>query len=187
MGAGNTETDTGNAEVDTGNAEADTGNAEVDTGIAETGTGNAEADTGNAETDPKDAAATEGEALRRTKDAGGLAASFSIHSYGSLWLYAYGYTSALPPDHLEMERVSAAGVAGIAAVNGSVYTAGPHYTTIYPSTGTVVDYGYEYVRATHTYIIEARSDGYGFLLPEDLIAGTAEEIWQGVLAAVLAL
>lgn len=125
--------------------------------------------------------------LELSSSEGGLKASFSLHSYGGLWLFAYGWTSELPPDSDDLFRVGNAGAAAIEAVDGKVYNVGPHYTTIYPSTGTVVDYGYEVVGLPYTFIIEARDTGYGFMAPESMIAVTAEEIWQGVKTAVLAI
>jgi len=117
-----------------------------------------------------------------------IKASFSIHSYGQLWLFAYGYTGELPPDYDAMMMVAQVGVDAIFAVNGSTYTPGPHFATIYPSTGTIVDWGYEVLGLPYTYIIEARDFGdYGFLLPEELIAVTASEIWAGIQAAIRAI
>ncbi|XP_047736396.1 inactive metallocarboxypeptidase ECM14 [Hyalella azteca] len=115
------------------------------------------------------------------------AALFSIHSYSQLWMYPYGYTSDLPPDAAELDRVSAIGVEALTAVHGTPYQYGPVSTTIYPAASTTIDYSYA-AGINYSFTLELRDTGtFGFLLPAIEIVPTAEETWAGLIAGILAI
>ncbi|KAK4287488.1 hypothetical protein Pmani_039442 [Petrolisthes manimaculis] len=116
-----------------------------------------------------------------------LTAYFTIHSYGQMWMYAYGWTSEDTPHEQELFRVSEIGVTALRSVHDTVYTFGSIYDTIYPASGVSIDWSYSRGVA-HTYTLELRDEGEsGFLLPPDQIIPTAEETWTGLIAAIMAI
>ncbi|CAL4088628.1 unnamed protein product, partial [Meganyctiphanes norvegica] len=116
-----------------------------------------------------------------------LTAFFTIHSYSQLWMYAYGYSADVVPEHDDLDRVSKVGVDALTAVHGTDYEYGSIYSAIYPASGTSVDWGYS-IGVAHTYTLELRDKGSsGFLLPATEIIPCAEETWAGLVAAMLAI
>ncbi|KAK3849632.1 hypothetical protein Pcinc_043621 [Petrolisthes cinctipes] len=114
-----------------------------------------------------------------------LTAYFTIHSYGQMWMYAYGWGAEDTPHEQELFRVSETGVTALRSVHDTVYTYGSIYETIYPASGTSIDWSYSR-GVVHTYTLELRDEGQnGFLLPADQIIATAEETWTGLIAAIM--
>jgi len=116
-------------------------------------------------------------------------ALFSVHSYSQLWMYAYGWTSELPPDHEDLDAFTKIGVDVIAATHGKEFEYGPVSTTIYPAASITVDFAYT-AGIVQSHTLELRPGPYaanGFLLPEEEIIPAAEEAWAGMVAAVLSL
>lgn len=86
-----------------------------------------------------------------------------FHSYGnyflsrmssispSSWLFtnltilglAYGWTSAVPSTNAQIQSVAKGFAAAVKAVHGISTTTGPSGPTLYPTTGTTVDYAFE--------------------------------------------
>ncbi|KAF2365515.1 Carboxypeptidase activation peptide [Trinorchestia longiramus] len=114
-------------------------------------------------------------------------ALFSIHSYSQLWMYPFGYTSDVPPEADELDRVTAIGVEALTAVYGTRYDYGPVATTIYPAASNTIDYSYA-AGISYSFTLELRDTGlFGFQLPAFEIEPTAEETWAGLIAAILAI
>ena len=57
-------------------------------------------------------------------------AYFAIHSYSQLWMYPYGYKTALPTNAAKLKEISQAGIAAIKATGGLTFTEGPIATAI---------------------------------------------------------
>jgi len=111
-----------------------------------------------------------------------IRANIDFHSYGQLVLTPWGYTPSLPPDSVLFDEINSTLVSAIQSVNGRVYTAGPSYTTIYPTTGSIKDWVYGGAGRL-SWTIELRDTGqFGFVLPADQIIPTAQENFPAALA-----
>lgn len=112
-----------------------------------------------------------------------IVAYMDYHSYSQLILWPYGYTSDLPPepDRTVFETLAVDMQSMILGVHGRHYTQGPIYSTIYPATGTAVDWVYGDQGRT-AYTIELRPNGSpGFLLPPEEIIPACEENLPAIL------
>jgi carboxypeptidase A4 len=104
-----------------------------------------------------------------------------FHSYSQLVMSPWGYTGTLPPDAAFFQSMDEQMAAAILGVHGKVYEPGPIYTTIYPASGTSVDWFYG-ARGIKSFTIEERDTGqFGFLLPADQITPTAEENFAAIM------
>jgi carboxypeptidase A4 len=104
-----------------------------------------------------------------------IVASQSYHSYGQLFMSPWGYTNTLPPDNDTFMEVDQACHDAILAVHGMQYDFGPIYSTIYPASGTDVDWYYG-SEGIFSFTTELRDTGsYGFVLPPAQIIPTSEE------------
>ncbi|KAM6137052.1 carboxypeptidase A1-like [Pterocles gutturalis] len=108
---------------------------------------------------------------------GNIKAFISIHSYSQLLLYPYGYTSTPVPDQAELHELSGRAVAALSSLYGTKFQYGSIYKTIYPASGSTVDWTYNQ-GIKYSFTFELRDTGrYGFLLPAKQIIPTAEETW----------
>jgi len=124
--------------------------------------------------------------LRLVQDSN-LQVMFSIHSYAQLWMYPFGWTTNLPDNVDQLDSLAATGVSALTAVHGTKYDYGPIAVTIYPASGSTVDYGYDN-GVLLGFALELRDTGrYGFNLPADQITPTGEETWAGIIASLLAV
>ncbi|XP_066976654.1 carboxypeptidase B-like [Macrobrachium rosenbergii] len=112
-------------------------------------------------------------------------AYFNLHSYSQLWMHVFGSTFELAPENEILESVSKTGCDAIKATHGETFDYGPIATTIYPSNGGTVDWGYK-VGIVHSYGLELR-DRSSFVLPKSEIIPAAEETWAGLRAAIMTL
>lgn len=107
-----------------------------------------------------------------------VAGFIDYHSYSQLIMWPWGYQSALCPDDALHRFIGDRMQAAIFNHSGMVYEDGPINTTIYPASGTTVDWFYSPMGAI-SMTVELRDTGqYGFLLPENQILPTQEENWQ---------
>jgi carboxypeptidase A4 len=106
------------------------------------------------------------------------------HSYAQLVMSPWGYTSALPTPSTvaqDFQNLDNQMAAAILSVHGMTYQAGPIYTTIYPASGTSVDWAYG-AQGIKAFTTELRDTGAnGFTLPAAQITPTAEENWAAFL------
>jgi murein tripeptide amidase MpaA len=113
-----------------------------------------------------------------------------IHSYSQLVMSPWGYTAALPPspDQQFFVATNAAMAQAIFGLFGRQYEHGPIYTTIYPASGTSVDWMYG-ARAIKSFTTEVRpaDPQPGFLLPASEILPNAQENYLSQLQLILAL
>jgi murein tripeptide amidase MpaA len=108
-------------------------------------------------------------------------AQIDIHSYSQLILWPWGYTAELCPDQAVYEPVGLAMQQLIQGVHGLFYDAGPIYTTIYPVSGSSVDWTYG-EQDIFSWSFELRDTGqYGFILPANQIIPNNEEILPAIL------
>ncbi len=81
----------------------------------------------------------------------------------------------------ELQSLASGAVAAIAAVHGTGFDYGPICTTIYPATGSSVDYVNDVVGSDYTFTSELRDQGNsGFVLPPKQILPSGEEAYGGV-------
>ncbi|KAM6152625.1 carboxypeptidase A4 isoform 2-T2 [Erethizon dorsatum] len=103
-----------------------------------------------------------------------------LHSYSQLLMYPYGYTVKKAPHAEELDEVARRAAKALASLSGTEYEVGPTCTTVYPASGSSIDWAYDNgIRYAFTF--ELRDTGhYGFLLPTNQIIPTAEETWLGL-------
>uniref|UniRef100_A0A8I3PIL0 Carboxypeptidase B n=1 Tax=Canis lupus familiaris TaxID=9615 RepID=A0A8I3PIL0_CANLF len=104
-----------------------------------------------------------------------IKAYITFHSYSQMLLFPYGYTSKLPPNHEDLDKVAKISTDVLATRYETRYIYGPIASTYYPTSGSSLDWAYN-VGIKHTFAFELRDKGkYGFLLPESLIKSTCKE------------
>ncbi|XP_008047784.1 carboxypeptidase A4 isoform X2 [Carlito syrichta] len=109
-------------------------------------------------------------------------AFIDLHSYSQLLMYPYGYTIKEAPDAAELDKVARQAAKTLASLSGTEYQVGPTSTTVYPASGSSVDWAYDH-GIKYAFTFELRDTGhYGFLLPASQIIPTAEETWLGLKA-----
>ncbi|KAG8156469.1 hypothetical protein KVR01_013703 [Diaporthe batatas] len=116
------------------------------------------------------------------KSAQGLKLFIDWHSYSQLFMTPYGYScSATATNNNELQTLAAGASKAIASLYGTRYTYGPICTTIYPATGSSVDYVQDVVKSDYTFTVELRDTGSnGFVLPASQILPTGQESYEGV-------
>ena len=103
----------------------------------------------------------------------------TLHTLTCILIANYGYTSQKPPNADILDQISSDSVDAITSVYGTKFAYGPISTTIYPASGSTVDYFYQ-SGVSCSFTAELRDTGkYGFLLPADQIAPVAEEMAKG--------
>jgi len=103
------------------------------------------------------------------------------HCYSQLVLYAYGWTSAAPPNLAALKNASAGIVNAIRTTpKGVVYTAQSSYA-LYITTGSAQDWFYspDGGNVPMSFTLEGRDTGrYGFVLPASEIVISGQENWN---------
>eukprot|EP00004_Rigifila_ramosa_P017057 TRINITY_DN410_c0_g1_i2.p1 TRINITY_DN410_c0_g1~~TRINITY_DN410_c0_g1_i2.p1 ORF type:complete len:427 (-),score=104.46 TRINITY_DN410_c0_g1_i2:69-1322(-) len=109
--------------------------------------------------------------------------AISYHSYGQYVLRPYGHTPADSPKETETRILGAQMAAAIESVHGKVYENLKGYE-VSMTTGTEPAWFFNVTNTeVYGYTIELRDTGrYGFLLPEDQIIPTGEEIFAMTVA-----
>ncbi|XP_006158909.1 carboxypeptidase A4 [Tupaia chinensis] len=103
-----------------------------------------------------------------------------LHSYSQLLMYPYAYTVKKAPDAAELDEVARRAAKALASLSGTKYQVGPTCTTVYPASGSSVDWAYDN-GIKYAFTFELRDTGhFGFLLPAKQIIPTAEETWLGL-------
>ncbi|XP_051889696.1 carboxypeptidase A1-like [Pristis pectinata] len=111
------------------------------------------------------------------KNHGNFKVFIDVHSYSQLLLFPYGYTSNKAKDYDELLDLSKKSITSLASLHGTKYRYGPIITTIYQSSGSSIDWAYDY-GIKYAFCFELRDTGrHGFLLPADQIIPTAEETY----------
>uniref|UniRef100_A0A4X1VY72 Carboxypeptidase A1 n=2 Tax=Sus scrofa TaxID=9823 RepID=A0A4X1VY72_PIG len=111
---------------------------------------------------------------------GNFKSFIDLHSYSQLLMYPYGYTVKKAPDAEELDEVARRAAKALASLSGTEYQVGPTCTTVYPASGSSIDWAYDN-GIKYAFTFELRDTGhYGFLLPANQIIPTAEETWLGL-------
>ncbi|CRK96824.1 CLUMA_CG010030, isoform A, partial [Clunio marinus] len=83
---------------------------------------------------------------------------FSLHSFSQLYMFPYGYNTEKVKNYEDLKKIGAKAVEAIKDTHGKVYVAGSSIETIYPNSGTSMDYVYEHYDIPITFTIELRGD-----------------------------
>lgn len=109
-----------------------------------------------------------------------IKAYITFHSYSQMLLFPYGYTTDKPPNHGDLDKVAKIGTDVLATRYETRYIYGPIASTIYPTSGSSLDWAYD-LGIKHTFAFELRDKGkFGFLLPESRIKSTCRETMLAV-------
>ncbi|KAF9937764.1 hypothetical protein BGZ75_006190 [Mortierella antarctica] len=107
-----------------------------------------------------------------------------FHSYSQLWMTPWGYSGTRPSTYNYMNGLALKAAAALKAVHGTSFVTGDIYNTIYPASGSSVDYALS-IGVGAPFAVELRDKGtYGFSLPANQILPSGRETWAA-LAAIL--
>ncbi|XP_059481071.1 carboxypeptidase B-like [Neocloeon triangulifer] len=108
----------------------------------------------------------------------------SFHSYSQFILYPYGFSiSALPTDVEDLKRVAKKAQVAIRNSTRTFYTVGSAARTLYPLSGSSLDWAKAVAEIKYSYMVELPDKGvHGFLLPPRLIKPTATGAMEMVKA-----
>ncbi|KAG6014066.1 hypothetical protein E4U41_004930 [Claviceps citrina] len=136
---------------------------------------------GRSEGDAPETAALAG-FLREVKAKQGLKLYIDYHSYSQLFMTPYAYSCrARAPNHDELQALAKGAAEAIYAVHEVEFQYGPICSTIYPASGSSVDYVADVVGGDYAFTSELRDTGEaGFLLPPEQIVPSGEEAFAGV-------
>jgi len=110
-------------------------------------------------------------------------AYLTLHSYGQMWLYPWGYTADLPSDWHDLDAAARAGTSAILTTGHSRFTVGSSTRTLYSAAGGSDDFAKGVAGIKYSYTLELRDTGrYGFQLPTSQIQPASEEFFAGFLA-----
>ncbi len=101
-----------------------------------------------------------------------------FHTAARLVLSPWGYTAELPPDAAYFDELNLRMDQAMESVHGQAFGRGPAYTTIYPTSGTMLDYAYG-DRGIRSWTIELR--GPGFAPPPTSIFLSGQETLPAIL------
>ncbi|XP_047124689.1 carboxypeptidase B [Hydra vulgaris] len=129
------------------------------------------------------------ESLNKLKNsAGGLKSYWNVHAYSQLLLTPVGYTTNLPKDYDEIERVGNVFAKAVRATFGRSFEVGPPSRILYSVGGSSIDWTYDNLGVIYSYVPELRPSGNaanGFIVPPSEIRYSGEEFTAGFLAAAL--
>merc|ERR1719330_653454 len=106
-----------------------------------------------------------------------------IHSYGAMILAPWSSTYTPHPERAQLDVPGQLMQSAIAAVNGLTYLYGGN-EVLYPASGVCPDYGTSTGAYGYTYELRPASGNGGFAPPANQILPTAEECFEGILAAI---
>jgi len=106
----------------------------------------------------------------------------AFHSYSQLLLFPFGHNSDQVSNYDELLALGKAAAQALAKNNGTQFTVGNIYDTIYPTSGVSMDWVRGVFNTPYTFTWELRDTGSnGFLLPASQIIDTAEETLNSVV------
>lgn len=114
---------------------------------------------------------------------GNIVSYISLHAYGQLWMYPWGYTLKPPSDLTDLYRLASRATSAIRNHSGRQYVVGPSSQVLYIASGASDDYAKADLRIKYAYTVELPDEGiFGFLLPSRLIPKTCQETFAGLKA-----
>ncbi|XP_055381984.1 carboxypeptidase B [Condylostylus longicornis] len=106
----------------------------------------------------------------------------TLHSYGNLLLYPWGYTSALPENWKDLDEVCKAGSNAIKLSTGTNYRVGSSTNVLYAAAGGSDDYALGVAKIPIAVTMELPSGGSGFDPKPSQIRKMVTEAWIGIKA-----
>lgn len=106
----------------------------------------------------------------------------TLHSFGNMLLYPWGYTTELPATWRDMDEVASAGAAAIREATGAAYSVGSSTNVLYAAAGGSDDYAHGVHRIPVALTMELPGGRFGFDVPAAQIAASVEESWVGIRA-----
>jgi murein tripeptide amidase MpaA len=101
----------------------------------------------------------------------------TFHSYGYYLIYPYAHSTNLPDNWKDNDDVARAGADAMRKATGTNYTVGPIATTLYPASGSSVDYAHIKAEIPIAIVMELARGGYfGFDLPAKEIDKNVKEV-----------
>ncbi|KAI2668789.1 Carboxypeptidase O [Labeo rohita] len=108
----------------------------------------------------------------------------TIHSYGQQILVPYGHPNISAPNYDELMKVGRAAANAIKAVHGKSYKVGTPPDILYAFSGGSCDFA-RLTGIPYSFTFELRDEGkFSFILPEDQIQPTCEEVYQGAMSII---
>ncbi|CAD7086388.1 unnamed protein product [Hermetia illucens] len=115
---------------------------------------------------------------------GKLHAYLSIHSFGQLLMWPYGYTADPAPHDADLRQIAEAATTALSKRFGTQYSIGSIYLAIYPTSGSSIEWAYDAqnISVAFTYELRPKSSVNGFVLPSAQIIPTALETMDSLIA-----
>nr|XP_026495764.1 uncharacterized protein LOC113400423 [Vanessa tameamea] len=105
----------------------------------------------------------------------------SLHSYGEVIIFPWGYTGDPCPDYVELLEGGTTMAKAIFSSGGHTYKVGSTKDLMYYAAGTSTDWSYAVANILYSYMIELRGKTHRFLLPKEEIMSTANEVMCGII------
>lgn len=112
---------------------------------------------------------------------------FSLHSFSQLYMFPYGHITDRVKNYEHLKKIGEKAVEAIKNTHGKIYVTGSSIETIYPNSGSSMDYVYANYDIPVTFTIElrgAKDTPNLFILPANEITPTGEEILNSFVAAL---
>ncbi|KAF4529354.1 hypothetical protein B566_EDAN017366 [Ephemera danica] len=103
----------------------------------------------------------------------------TIHAYGTMLMYPWGWTNALPPQAPELDALANDAANALSAVDGTTYDVGSIANVIYLAYGGSVDWTMGGINLIDSFAFELPGGGLqGFNPPADRIMPVCLETWE---------
>ncbi|CAL4088000.1 unnamed protein product [Meganyctiphanes norvegica] len=124
----------------------------------------------------------ETQALRDAmKKVGDIDLVLSLHSYGQVLMYPWGWTADPAPDTEAMKKMGDIFAGGARERHGSTYEVVNSAGGFYYASGATDDWAKGKLNSKYVYTLELRDGGkHGFKLPSDQILDAGNEVWDGI-------
>lgn len=106
----------------------------------------------------------------------------TFHSYGSMLLYPWGFTTDYPDNADQLQSLGEAVNKAIRSVRGTEYIIGSSTNVLYPAAGGSDDWMMGVAGIPLAYTVELPSRGGGFQPAAKEIAGVVNETFEGMKA-----
>ncbi|XP_045101033.1 zinc carboxypeptidase-like isoform X2 [Portunus trituberculatus] len=119
--------------------------------------------------------------MQRVSSVDDLRLMISLHSYGQVLLYPWGYTTDKAPKTRMMKSAGRRFARGAKTSYNTKYTVENSATGMYYASGTTDDWAKAALEVPLSYTLELRDrGGNGFTLPANQILPTSTEVWNGI-------
>lgn len=119
--------------------------------------------------------------MQRVSSVDDLRLMISLHSYGQVMLYPWGYTTNAAPKTPMMKRAGTRFARGAKKLFSTKYTVENSAAGMYYASGTTDDWAKAALEVPLSYTLELRDrGGNGFVLPANQILPTSKEVWNGI-------